>query len=254
MLSSAPALLTSGITGTTHMALETAAFAVGGVLYWRGGAANTGAKADALSRLGFVAGAALGAAIGSRLLYVFQYWTALTGQAWPLWLGGKTIVGALLGGLIGVETAKRALGWRNSTGNGFVTPLLVATIIGRIGCQLSGVADQTYGNATTLPWAWDYGDGVPRHPTSLYEIVGLLLIAWLVQRPRFASEPGDRFRAFMVTYLLLRFSLEFLKPPFGPAAAGTLAPSFWGPFAPIQWACLGGLLYYLPALRRWLRG
>jgi len=236
------------------MALETAAFAVGGLLYWRGGAANTVARADAMSRLGFVAGAAAGAAIGSRLLYVLQYWTALSAQPWPMWLGGKTIVGALLGGLIGVEVAKRALGWRDSTGNGFVTPLLVAMVIGRLGCQLSGVADQTYGIATTLPWAWNYGDGVPRHPTSLYEMVGLCLIAWIVRRPRFAHEPGDRFRVLMVTYLLMRLGLEFLKPPFGPAAAGTLAPSLWGPLAPIQWACLGGLLYYLPALRRWLKG
>jgi phosphatidylglycerol:prolipoprotein diacylglycerol transferase len=251
MLSTPSALLASAVP---HMILESAAFAVGGLLYWRGGASNTVARADGLSRLGFVAGAVLGAAIGSRLLYVLQYWTALSSQPWQMWLGGKTIVGALLGGLMGVEIAKRALGWRDSTGNGFVTPLLVAMVIGRIGCQLSGVADQTYGNATTLPWAWDYGDGVPRHPTSLYEIVGLSWIAWLVHRPRFAHEPGDRFRAFMVVYLLLRFGLEFLKPPFGPAAAGTLAPSFWEPCAPIQWACLGGLLYYLPALRRWLTG
>lgn len=233
------------------MVLETAAFAIGGLLYWRG-SNNAVTKADAITRLGFVAGAALGAALGSRLLYVLQYWTALSNQPWQMWLSGKTVVGALLGGLIGVEVAKAGLGWRESTGNGFVTPLLVAMIIGRLGCQLSGVDDQTYGTATALPWAWDYGDGVPRHPTSAYEIVGLVALAWVVRRRRFALEPGDRFRAFMVGYLLLRFALEFLKPPFGPAAAGTLAPQLWGPFAPIQWACLAGLAYYVPAGRRWL--
>jgi prolipoprotein diacylglyceryltransferase len=240
------------MSDSAHIVLETAAFAVGGLLYWRAPATPAPGK-DAISRLGIVAGAALGAAIGSRLLYVAQYWTALSGQPWPLWLGGKTIVGALLGGLIGVEMAKLALGWRESTGNRFVIPLLVAMVIGRIGCQLSGVSDQTYGNTTALPWGWDYGDGVPRHPTSLYEIAGLAVIAWIVHRPRFASEPGDRFRMLMAGYLLLRLGLEFLKPPFGPAASSTLTPDFWGPLSAIQWACLAGLAYYLPAGKRWLR-
>lgn len=235
-----------------HVVLEMAAFAVGGLLYWR--APNTAAPGqDAVSRLGIVAGAALGAAIGSRLLYMAQYWSALSGQTWQMWLGGKTIVGALLGGLVGVELAKAALGWRESTGNRFVMPLLVAMIIGRIGCQLSDVTDQTYGNATTVPWAWNYGDGMPRHPTSWYEIAGLVLIAWLVYGARWAREPGDRFRLFMVSYLLLRLGLEFLKPPFGPAASGTLMPDLWGPLSAIQWACLAGLAYYLPAAQRWLR-
>jgi len=240
------------MSASAHIVLEAAAYALGGLLYWRGAQSAAPGK-DSISRLGIVAGAALGAALGSRLLYAAEYWTALSGQSWQMWLGGKTIVGALLGGLFGVEVAKIALGWRDSTGNRFVIPLLVAMIIGRIGCQLSTVTDQTYGNATSAPWAWDYGDGVPRHPTSLYEILGLLTIAWLVHRPRFAREAGDRFRILMVSYLLLRFGLEFLKPPFGPAATGIPMPDLWGPLAAIQWACLAGLAYYLPAGKRWLR-
>lgn len=240
------------MSASAHIVLETAAFALGGLLYWRGSNSAAPGK-DAISRLGIVAGAALGAALGSRLLYTAEYWTALSGQPWQMWLGGKTIVGALLGGLLGVELAKVALGWPDSTGNRFVIPLLVAMIVGRIGCQLSDVTDQTYGNATAVPWAWNYGDGVPRHPTSLYEIVGLVVIACLIHNPRFAREPGDRFRMFMVSYLLLRLGLEFLKPPFGPAASGTLMPDLWGPLSAIQWACVAGLAYYLPASKRWLR-
>ena len=250
MLSTPHTLTTWGAPGTLHMFLEMAAFAIGGLLYWRGPGAKM-KRPDATSRWAIVAGAALGAACGSRLLYVLEYWTALSDQPWQMWLGGKTLVGALLGGLVGVEVAKRAVGWKDSTGNGFVIPLLVAIAVGRLGCQLSGVADQTYGNATSLPWAWDYGDGVPRHPTSLYEIVGLALLASLVYRPRFGREPGDRFRLFMVGYLLLRFLLEFLKPPFGPVASGALMPDRWGAFSAIQWSCLCGLAYYLPACRRW---
>jgi phosphatidylglycerol---prolipoprotein diacylglyceryl transferase len=243
--------LESGAAGTIHFGIEAAAFWIGGLLYWR---SRNGSATDmpAISRLGVLAGAALGAALGSRLLYVAQYWSALHQQPWQVWLGGKTLVGGLLGGLFGVETAKVALGWRESTGDAFVIPLLVAIGLGRIGCQLSGVWDQTYGTQTSLPWAWDYGDGIGRHPTALYEIVLLGGLTGFVRLPIFGVVRGDRFKAFMVGYLLLRLVLEFLKPPFGPAAAGTLAPDSWGPLTAIQWACLLGLAYYFRDSRRWL--
>ena len=234
-----------------HIALETLAFALGGVLYWRSSNASTQPR-DRWTRWGVLAGAALGAALGSRGLYMLQYWGPLTHQPLAIWLGGKTIVGGLLGALVGVETAKRALNWTASTGDGFVLPLLAAIIIGRIGCQLSGLSDLTYGNATALPWGWNYGDGVARHPTSFYEILGVAAIASVLYGSHFMTQPGDRFRAFMVGYLALRFGLEFLKPPFGPAARGFLAPERWGPLSPIQWACVAGLAYYGRDIHRWI--
>jgi len=233
-----------------HIALETLAFALGGVLYWRSSNASTQPR-DRWTRWGVLAGAAFGAALGSRGLYVLQYWGALTHQPIAIWLGGKTIVGGLLGALVGVETAKRALNWTASTGDGFVLPLLAAIIIGRIGCQLSGLPDLTYGNATGLPWGWNYGDGVARHPTALYEILGVAAIASVLYGAHFMTRQGDRFRTFMVGYLALRFGLEFLKPPFGPAAEGFLAPERWGRLSAIQWACLAGLAYYARDIHRW---
>jgi prolipoprotein diacylglyceryltransferase len=232
-----------------HIALEALAFTLGGVVYWR--SSNASQPSDRWTRWGVLAGAALGAALGSRGLYMFQYWGALTHEPLAIWLGGKTIVGGLLGAVVGVETAKRALNWTASTGDGFVLPLLVAIVIGRIGCQLSGLSDLTYGNATTLPWGWNYGDGVARHPTALCEIVGVGAIASVLYGAHFITRPGDRFRAFMVGYLALRFGLEFLKPPFGPAAEGILAPERWGPLSAIQWACLAGLAYYGRDIHRW---
>jgi len=244
--------LAPGTGASVHYLLELAGMALGAWLYWRAGNART-QPADRITRLGIVAGAALGAAIGARVLYIWQYGPALAGQPLAVWLGGKTVVGGLLGGLIGVETAKKLLGWRASTGDGFVAPLLVAMVLGRMGCQLSGLQDLTYGTVTTLPWGWDFGDGLARHPTSLYEILGLAMLWLLLARMRPDSVPGDRFRLFLAGYLLLRFALEFLKPPFGPvAAAGAagaspvplLAPARWSGLSAIQWACLAGLLYY----------
>ena len=238
-----------------HAALELAAFTLAGLVYWRAGNAAT-QPPQRMTRWGLLAGAALGAAIGARGLYMLQYWQALHGRPLGVWLGGKTIVGGLLGALAGVEVAKWRLGWRQSTGDGFVLPLVVAIVVGRIGCQLSGLTDLTYGNVTSLPWGWDYGDGLPRHPTAAYEILGVGLLALLVWRGplarRLERHRGDRFRAFLAGYCLLRLGLEALKPPYGPVAAGELTPQFLGPLTAIQWACIGCLAYYAKDIRRWL--
>ena len=103
----------------SHLAFESGGLTVGGLLYWRQSNAAT-QPADRWTRWGLLAGAAVGAAVGSRGLFVMQYWSALGSQPLTAWLGGKTIVGGLLGAILGVEAAKRLLHWPASTGDGFV--------------------------------------------------------------------------------------------------------------------------------------
>ena len=155
---------------------------------------------------------------------------------WRHLLEGKTIVGALLGGLIAVELVKRAVGARGSSGDAFALPLIVGIAIGRIGCFLAGLGDHTYGTPTDLPWAVDFGDGVPRHPTQLYEIVFLILLATTLTRRRAAfGQPGDAFRSFMVAYLAFRLAIDFIKP---------MPIVYLGFLSGIQLLCIGGLVYY----------
>jgi prolipoprotein diacylglyceryltransferase len=129
-----------------------------------------------------------------------------------------------------------------STGDLFALPLAVGIAIGRIGCFLGGLSDRTYGLPTSLPWGWDFGDGVPRHPTQIYEIVFLVVLAVLVARGR-AWPAGDRFKGFMVAYLSFRILVDAIKPGV-PIALGLTA---------IQWAAIAGLAYYSRAIVRWLR-
>lgn len=181
------------------------------------------------------AGCLLGAALGAKLIVFFEEPRPLRVLADPFfWVSGKSIVGALLGGLAGVEIAKKLGGITRSTGDAFVTPLCVGLAIGRVGCYLSGLTDDAYGIHTTLPWGVDFGDG-PRHPTQLYE-VGFAL-AFLVGLPwlrRVAREPGDTFRAFMVTYFAFRFLEEIIR----------VAPRPWLGLTIYQWACALGIAYY----------
>jgi phosphatidylglycerol:prolipoprotein diacylglycerol transferase len=119
-----------------------------------------------------------GAAIGSKLLFWLEDpQLTLHSLHNPAYLvGGKTIVGALAFGLISVELTKRYIGLRTSTGDLYSIPLALGIAIGRIGCFLTGLSDNTYGTPTRLPWAINFGDNIPRHPTQLYEILFLLAL------------------------------------------------------------------------------
>lgn len=195
-------------------------------------------------RIHIFLGAAVGALVGSHLLGMLErpdLMTSVVG-ALQLFIGQKTIVGGLLGGLIGVEIAKKQKGYTSSSGDLMVFPLIIAMIIGRIGCHLGGIEDGTYGTATTLPWGYDLGDGIVRHPTNLYEIVYLVvlgLLLWLSSRWRTLPD-GRLFQVFMTGYLVFRFSVEFIKPSYWVVAG----------CSSIQLACLGGLLYYIVLFRK----
>jgi phosphatidylglycerol---prolipoprotein diacylglyceryl transferase len=218
-----------------HAVFETLAYAVGFRAYLALRRRRGDIIADGM-RWSIVAAAIAGAAIGSKVLYWFED-PAATWQhlADPVFLlQGKTIVGGLVGGLIAVEATKIATGIQESTGDLFAVPLAVGIGIGRIGCFLTGLPDHTHGIETALPWAVDFGDGVGRHPTQLYEAVFCAALA--VALSRFARRPhvnGDVFKWFMVGYLGLRLLIDFLKPD----------PTFGG-LSSIQWVVLALLIYY----------
>lgn len=237
-----------------HLLLELLAYVVGAQsYYWQKRRVPIASRPDLLQSWAIVAGAVFGAACGSKLLYVLQYWHALQTQPALVWWSGKTIAGGLLGGWVGVELAKLAVRWPHSTGDLFIWPLLMGMCIGRVGCQLAGLEDLTYGGMTSLPWGWDYGDGVLRHPVALYEVAGLLIIGAVLLRCRhaLARVAGDRFKAFMIGYLLLRLLLECFKPPHVPIATGMLSPSLYAGLSAIQWVCVLGLVTQITTVRRW---
>ena len=85
-------------------------------------------------------------------------------------------MGGLFGGLIGVEISKKIIKERHSSGDLFTFPIIIGIIIGRIGCFLSGTKEFTYGRETNFITGMDLGDGLYRHPISLYEIIFLILL------------------------------------------------------------------------------
>ena len=92
--------------------------------------------------------------MGAKLLAILQHidllWTVEANWI-GLMIGGKTIVGALLGAAFGVQVIKKIIKVPTSTGDACAYPLVIGTAIGRIGCFLTGLSDQTYGTLTSLP-------------------------------------------------------------------------------------------------------
>jgi phosphatidylglycerol:prolipoprotein diacylglycerol transferase len=227
-----------------HAVFEGLAFFIGFRLYLRE-RRRFGDPLDNRSRWSIVAAAAAGGAIGSKVFYWFEDPAATWAhrQDWLFLIGGKTVVGGLVGGLIAVEMVKRWLGIRTSTGDLMALPLAVGIGIGRVGCFLTGLSDGTFGTPSPLPWAVDFGDGIRRHPTQLYEIVVLTSIAWaLVVIRRRSHRPGDLFKVFMAGYMACRLVVDTIKPEVRVALG----------LSSLQWTALAVLLYYAHDVARWL--
>ena len=186
-----------------------------------------------------IIGALIGALLGSKIIGTLENPQALLdakNQFLFFWTS-NTIVGGLTFGLIGVEIAKKKIGHKESTGDLIVFPLILAMIIGRIGCFLTGVYEQTFGVETASIFGMDLGDGLMRHPVALYEIVYLILL-WIVLKivqKKYIYPSGYLFQVFMFAYFLFRFCLDFIKP---------IHPIFLG-LSSIQLTCVCVIIYYI---------
>ena len=147
-----------------------------------------------------------------------------------------SIAGALAGAIIAVEAYKAVAGIRGSTGIIWVGPFALGIAIGRFGCLFAGIADETFGSPTTMPWGIDLGDGVSRHPVQLYESFSMLAFLLLYLRALSRRAPWATTGAFYVLvgwYGVQRFVWEFFKP----------YPRLVGPLDIFQLCALGLIAY-----------
>ena len=194
-------------------------------------------------------GALLGAMIGAKLgMLLFVSWSGL-GQLLRLMLSldfsGKTVVGGLVGGYLGVEVAKRLVGIRYSTGDAYALALPLAQAVGRLGCFLHGCC---YGAALQqgqLPWAV-HVHGAWRHPAPLYEAgLDLALAAWLWRQRGRGLMQGHLFRRYLIGYATIRLVMEALR--------GDRGVVVWG-LTGVQWLALAVIVGFGATLWRRERG
>ena len=176
--------------------------------------------------LGGIVGAKLGMALfvpPAELLRLGA--AALTGD-----FTGKTVVGGIAGGYLGVELAKKLLGVRHSTGDAFAVSLPLAQGIGRIGCFFHGCCG---GRPSAL---------LGTHPTQLYEAALDLALAGALWGLRTGERPaGHLVRYALIGYATIRFVLEPLR-----------ADNGWmiGPFTAVQVFCAVAASGFAASLRR----
>jgi prolipoprotein diacylglyceryltransferase len=222
---------------SAHLVFETLAFVIGFRYFLFLRNSNTDKISDP-NRVWIIIGAIFGAFFFSRILGILEnpQGFADSEHKFLYFFSHKTIVGGVLGGLLFVEITKKVLHVRSSSGDLFTYPLILAMIIGRIGCFFNGVYEDTYGEPTNFILGMDLGDGLYRHPVTLYEIA-FLIILWIglkIAETRMQFRDGVRFQLFMIFYLLFRLALDFIKP-------GT---TFLWNIGAIQLFCLAGLVYY----------
>lgn len=175
---------------------------VGIALWWR--AARTDHQLLYLYGFGLIGGL-----LGAKIAYlVAEGWLYFDHpQRWTLWLTGKSVMGALPGGWIGVELAKKSLRYPRITGDRFAITLPLPLMLGRIGCLQAGcclgiVTPQGRWPAVEVEMAF----------------LALMLLFLLLLRAK-NRWPTQHFHVFLIAYGIFRFSHEFLratpKPFFG---------------------------------------
>lgn len=203
-------------------------------------------KISSEHRLYILIAGGLGAVILSKFISIMENIHLVNSETpFYFYFLQKTIVGGLLGGLIGVEIVKKFLKISVSSGDLMTYPLILGIGIGRIGCFLAGLEDGTFGIETNLPFGYDFGDGIKRHPTQIYEILFLFCLyiyLFIIHKLKIFSFLRDgeylidglKFKLFLSHYLGFRLCIEYLKP----------IHEFYLGFSFIQISCILGLFYY----------
>jgi len=161
-------------------------------------------------------GVILGGRIGYVLFYGFDAFRHDPTILFRVWEGGMSFHGGFLGVLLAMVLFARKYRKQFWATVDFIAPLIAPGILfGRIGNFING---ELWGRVTDLPWGMVFrqtGDGLPRHPSQLYEAalegVALFVIVWL-----FSAKPRPTMAVsgvFALTYGICRFLVEFVRQP-----------------------------------------
>lgn len=164
----------------------------------------------------------IGGLIGAKV-------TQLVAQGWYMLpdprMGGRALLGGVIGGWAAVEIAKRVMGIRRSTCDLFALGLASGEAVGRVGCFLNGCC---YGSVCDLPWAV-HQHGAYRHPVQIYSaIVSAAIYGVLLVQFRRGGNEGRVFSLYLILWACSRFLLEFVR---------FRETVFFG-LSPMQWLCL----------------
>jgi phosphatidylglycerol:prolipoprotein diacylglycerol transferase len=161
--------------------------------------------------IGVIAGGRLGYILFYNLIYYLQNPLAV----FAVWEGGMSFHGGALGVIIaGLIYCKRYKYDFYSMADPAVPLVAIGLGLGRFGNFING---ELFGRPTNLPWAMIFpeSDGLPRHPTQLYEMFleGIVLFAVAQILLKKVKKTGVVFWSFIGLYGVFRFLIEFVREP-----------------------------------------
>jgi phosphatidylglycerol---prolipoprotein diacylglyceryl transferase len=183
-----------------------------------------------------VVGAIAGARLGHCLFYewqllpkpvdllgiTFKYGNHYLSHPWEIlyvWHGGLASHGGAIGILIAMYFFNK-----NVSKKGYVwifDRLVIGVAICGAAIRLGNLMNsEIYGGVTSLPWGFIFvkdlqGDGLPHHPTQIYEMIYCLVTFaitwWLYWKKEAYKKNGLIFGVFLLGIFGSRFVLEFIK-------------------------------------------
>lgn len=162
-----------------------------------------------------VLGVILGGRLGHILFYHFGYYLQHPLEIFAVWQGGMSFHGGFLGVITAMALLARKyeLPWLAVTD--FIAPLVPLGLgAGRIGNFING---ELWGRPTNVSWGMIFPevDGIPRHPSQLYEFalegLAFFVVLWIYSaKPR---PVGAVSAMFLIGYGLFRSFAEFFREP-----------------------------------------
>lgn len=184
-----------------------------GYFYIKKAAEKRKLKIDVDSLLVYlIVGDIIGARLFEVIFYNPSYYFSNLSQIFAVWNGGLSFHGGLIGGLIAsVIFCRKNKIKLLELADIIAIPLAFGLFLGRIANFVNG---ELFGYPASLPWAVDFGDGIFRHPTQIYESLKNLFIFFvLLKINKKKHKDGYLFFIFITLYGILRFFIEFLKVP-----------------------------------------
>ncbi len=162
-------------------------------------------------------GTIAGARLGHCLFYEPAYYLSNPIEILKIWEGGLASHGAVVGILLanylyGKKYAQTGFFWVTDR---LVMVVALAAALIRIGNLMNS---EIVGAPADLPWAFVFerlGDGIPRHPSQLYEALFYLLSFGILYRAYWKQQAGKyagrMFGMFLMLIFGFRFVIEFIK-------------------------------------------
>lgn len=162
-------------------------------------------------------GVILGGRMGFVLFYQPGYYLANPLEILKIWQGGMAFHGGLAGVILAMWLFSARRGMSIFTFSDRVAMVVpIGLFLGRLSNFINA---ELYGRVTDLPWGMVFpgSDGLPRHPSQLYEagLEGLalgmvMLVGW---RRGWLRGTGTMTATLLLGYGLARFVVEYVREP-----------------------------------------